>query len=137
MAASLETSVAKERFFLLRSQCIFLLQSIRISRLHVAREPQALKRFQREAQAASSLDHPNICTIHDTGEQDRKAFIAMELLEGATLKHNIAGRPLVRAATENCDGYCGGARRGTLETVLPSVFIDPGAQGNQRQCAMV
>jgi eukaryotic-like serine/threonine-protein kinase len=75
----------------------------------ISHDPQAIERFRREARAASSLNHPNICTIYDIGEFEARSFIAMELLEGQTLKHRISRKPieiseLLDVGTQIADG---------------------------------
>jgi eukaryotic-like serine/threonine-protein kinase len=102
--------------------------------IELSRDPQALPRFQREAQAASALNHPNICTIYDVGEQDGQYFIAMELLEGHTLQARIAGRPL---PLENDFPRSGQEHPGikVLDLATQKVSIMSGSEGTRRSPA--
>jgi non-specific serine/threonine protein kinase len=85
----------------------------------LARDAQALSRFQREAKAASSLNHPNICTIHEIDESDGRTFIAMELLEGQTLRHRITGKPMEIEAVLDL------GTRSSLKNGRPSALYGP------------
>src|SRR5260370_28778449 len=94
----------------------------------VAQHPQALERFRREAQAASALNHPNICTVYQIGEENGHAFIAMEYLDGVTLAHRIGGQPmgiqaLLDLAIQVADGLDAAPAAGVIPRDINAVNI--------------